>query len=332
MIDANLFQIDKSQVSGYLADTISCRILLALPLAGTSPGIATSSLRCSLSSPVACLSLCSPVFCHLESSGRSCNSSWGSNGCGCSRLAVSRPISYAFVSTPFFLRSCGKVSSFGHQLRLSSSLSSLSILLLNLLRISVEEQVRHNFPRHVSADGSPQSEYLSCQHPPHQTQTLRAFVVARNSNIDELGWRVHVTECHDRDIGVGSFSNRLMVGSGIANKKDSRLTEGCLNLVSKCPRSETTSNGAASNISCKLKNSSLSIWSACNHINILGVLYCSNCASSKDQLFPGLPQVDNVDPILPLLEDVLLHCSLTVVRSNVRSSSQHLGDVIFGNC
>merc|ERR1719450_1293814 len=160
MIDANLFQIDKSQVSGYLADTISCRILLALPLAGTSPGIATSSLRCLLSSPVACLSLCSPVFCHLESSGRSCNSSWGSNGCGCSRLAVSRPISYAFVSTPFFLRSCGKVSSFGHKLRLSSSLSSLSILLLNLLRISVEEQVRHNFPRHVSADGSPQSEEI----------------------------------------------------------------------------------------------------------------------------------------------------------------------------
>merc|ERR1719209_2803528 len=74
---------------------------------------------------------------------------------------------------------------------------------------------------------------------------------------------------------------------------------------------------------------SLGIWPACNYEHILWILHCSNGSCSKDQFLPGLPQVDDVDPILPLLEDVLLHRGFTVVRSDVSGRSQHLGDVIF---
>merc|ERR1719251_521100 len=58
------------------------------------------------------------------------------------------------------------------------------------------------------------------------------------------------------------------------------------------------------------------------------VLDSSNSPSSQDQLLPGLLQVDDVDAVGLLLEDVLLHGGLAVVRADVGGRSQHLGDVI----
>ena len=60
----------------------------------------------------------------------------------------------------------------------------------------------------------------------------------------------------------------------------------------------------------------------------LRVLDSSNGPGGKNQLLPGLLQVDDVDTIGLLLEDVLLHRSLAVVRPDVGGGSQHFGDVI----
>ena len=60
----------------------------------------------------------------------------------------------------------------------------------------------------------------------------------------------------------------------------------------------------------------------------LGILDSSNSPGSQDQLLPGLLQVDDVDAVGLLLEDVLLHRSLAVVRADVGGRSQHLGDII----
>ena len=69
--------------------------------------------------------------------------------------------------------------------------------------------------RHASADNSSESEHLSGQHPPHQTNAVGRLVVAGNGNVNELGWRVNVAETNDRDVGVGSLSDRLMISSGV---------------------------------------------------------------------------------------------------------------------
>merc|ERR1712020_595561 len=53
--------------------------------------------------------------------------------------------------------------------------------------------------------------------------------------------------------------------------------------------------------------------------------------ASQEDLLPGLLEVDDVDPVILLLEDVLLHGLLAVVRANVGGCSQHLGDIILGN-
>ena len=40
-----------------------------------------------------------------------------------------------------------------------------------------------------------------------------------------------------------------MVSPRVTDEEQSRLTESCLDLISKCSRGETTSDGAAANIS-----------------------------------------------------------------------------------
>ena len=64
------------------------------------------------------------------------------------------------------------------------------------------------------------------------------------------------------------------------------------------------------------------------HQVYLWVLDSSNGPGGKNQLLPGLLQVDDVDTIGLLLEDVLLHRGLAVVRPDVGGGSQHLGNVI----
>merc|ERR1712058_60516 len=83
-----------------------------LPLVGSSPGVGLSRSRSRLCGPVTSLSLCSPVFCHLESRGRSCSryrsscnslgswDSWSSHG-----LTISGPVlnRSALLTTPVLL-------------------------------------------------------------------------------------------------------------------------------------------------------------------------------------------------------------------------------------
>ena len=65
-----------------------------------------------------------------------------------------------------------------------------------------------------------------------------------------------------------------------------------------------------------------------NDNNHLGVLDGGDSPGSQDQFLPRLLQVDDVDAVGLLLEDVLLHRGLAVVRADVGGRSQHLGDVI----
>ena len=106
---------------------------------------------------------------------------------------------------------------------------------------------------HSSADGSSQSENLSGQHPPHQTNAVGRLVVAGDGDVHELGGRVHVAEGDDGDVGVASLSDRLVVRSGVGDDQETRLAEGSLDLICEGSGSETSSNGAAANIPGKKK-------------------------------------------------------------------------------
>ena len=112
--------------------------------------------------------------------------------------------------------------------------------------------------RHSSRDGSSQSENLSGQHPPHQSNAVGALVVAGNGDVNKLGWRVHIAEANDRDVGVASLGDGLVVSSGVRDNEEPGLTEGSLDLIGECSRSEPASNWAAVDIPVKWNSQPLS--------------------------------------------------------------------------
>ena len=64
----------------------------------------------------------------------------------------------------------------------------LLLFLLCLLRVSVEEQIGHDLPGQLTRNDSTETQNLAGQEPPHQTDGLVSLVVARDRNIDKLGW------------------------------------------------------------------------------------------------------------------------------------------------
>merc|ERR1719373_435467 len=302
------------------------------PVAGTSPVVGGGSsggllLACAGGGPVAGLGLGGPILGHLVP-----GSSRGSDGCrswGSSSLTVSRPVLHASLSAPVLLLRSREVASL-HHLGLSV-LSPLLLLLLGLLGVPVEEEVGHDLPRSATADGSPESEHLPGEHPPHQTDAMRALVVAGDSDVDELGGRVNVAEGDDGDVGVAALSDGLVIGPGVADDQQPGLAEGGLDLVSEGSGSEPSGHGGAVDVPGELEDSPLGVGSAGADVHILGVLNRGDGTGSEQDLLPGLLQVDDVDPVVLLLEDVLLHGLLAVVRANVGGCGQHLGDIILGD-
>lgn len=66
---------------------------------------------------------------------------------------------------------------------------------LNLLRVSVEEQIGKNVPSvGTSTDGSPQSEDFSAEQVPNETDGVSGLVVGGDGNVDELQGSIGVTQ------------------------------------------------------------------------------------------------------------------------------------------
>lgn len=87
----------------------------------------------------------------------------------------------------------------------------------------------------------------------------------------------------------------LMISSGISKDKETRLTEGCLELVSEGTRSVSPGNGMRTCVLCKLQHCSLTIWPRRLNNYVLWILNGNNNSSSQLQFFPGFTQIDNKD-------------------------------------
>lgn len=77
----------------------------------------------------------------------------------------------------------------------------------------------------------------------------------------------------------------------------------------------------------ELEDGALSVGSARDDEDIGGVLDGGDGPGSEQHLLPGHLEVDDVDAVDALLEDVLLHGRLGVLRADVGRGSQHLGHV-----
>ena len=68
---------------------------------------------------------------------------------------------------------------------------------------------------------------------PHESDRLVSLVVAWDSNVDKLGWRINIGKGNNRDVSIRCLSDRLMISTGVSHNQETWFLERGLDLVSK---------------------------------------------------------------------------------------------------
>ena len=209
-------------------------------------------------------------------------------------------------------------------------LLTLSLLLLNLLRVAVEEHVGHDVPLLVARDAALEAEHLTAEEPPEETNRVLGLVVARDGNVDVAKGRVSIAECNDGDVDVRSLPDSLVVDARVGDDNDARLLEGADDVVGKGTGGETASDGSCARVGGELEHGPVTVLPTGNDANVRRVLDGSENTGSKDDLLPSLAEVDEVDPVSAALVDVRKHCLLDILGADVRLGGEEEVEVLLG--
>ena len=174
--------------------------------------------------------------------------------------------------------------------------SLVLLLLLDLLRVAVEEHVDHDVPSIGSTgDRAAKAEDLAGKEPPGKTDRVTGLVVDGNSDVDELEGRVGVAEGDDGDVDVGRLTDSLVVDAGVGHDDETRLLERAGDVVREATRGETTSDGLGTSVGSVLEDGTVAVWAGGDDTDVIGVFNGGDDTSSKNELLPGLANVDDVD-------------------------------------
>lgn len=172
----------------------------------------------------------------------------------------------------------------------------LLLLSLNLFRVTVEEHVDHDAPAVRSVGGlASESEDLSAEEPPEETNGLDRLVVAWDGNVDVTERSVGVAEGDDGDVGVGSLTDGLVVDSWVSDNNDSGLLEGSDDLVSEGTGGESSGNGSCAGVGGELEDGSVTESSSGDDDDLGEVLDGCDDSGCEDELGPSLTNVQEVN-------------------------------------
>lgn len=164
---------------------------------------------------------------------------------------------------------------------------------------------------------------------------MTTLVVGWNSNIDELGWGVSVTEGNNWDINIGSLLDSLSVGTGISDDNEAGFLEGAGDVVGEVTGGEATSNGDGTGVSRELQDSTLTVGTSGDDTNVGGVVNSRDDTGCEDDLLPvaillvfscpialetrvpGLSNVDNIHAISSGFPQIGFHVNLEVLCPKV---------------
>jgi len=203
----------------------------------------------------------------------------------------------------------------------------LGVVGLDLIRVSVEEQVGEDGPS-LSVDGSSETEDLSAEEVPDETDRVSRLVVARDGNVNKLQRSVNVTKGDNGNVNVSSLPDSLVVDSGVGHDDQSRLFERTSDVVGERTGSKSSSNGLGAGESSVLEDGSVSVRSGTDDTDVVGVLDGGQDSGGQGDLGHGLADLDDVDTVRSLLVDVVLHGNIGVLGTEVSSSGDQQLNVV----
>jgi len=116
------------------------------------------------------------------------------------------------------------------------------LLLLELLNVTVEEEVDRHLPGGSTVDGATHAEHLAGKKPVHEADGKLGLVVARHSAVNVVQGRVGVAKADHRDASVGGLLDSLGVDARIGDHQEAGLLELLGLLVGKGAGGEASSN------------------------------------------------------------------------------------------
>lgn len=308
---------------------------LGLSRGGLGLGSPLTTLRGGAGSPVGTISL--PAG-GTNSSGGSSEGSAGGTSAGSVHIPV--------------LTSEARLDSAGADLFSAGDLGLIGNLLVLLsLGVAVEVQVDNGVPLGLTGgQGATETENLTGEHPPDETNGVTTLVVGGDGNIDEVGGRVSVAEGDNGDVDVAGLLDGLGVGAGVGHNDEARLLERTGDVVGEVTGGETTGNGSGTSVCSELQDRTLTVGTGRDDTDIGGVVDGSDDTGSQDNLLPierdtldsntrcfpdsrhrspsnipGLANVDDIDTIGTGLPEVGLHVHLEVLGPEVAlSGKEHL--------
>lgn len=120
---------------------------------------------------------------------------------------------------------------------------------------------------------------------------MTTFVVCWDSDVDEFGRGVGITESDDGDVNIGGFFDSLGIGARVRYDDEAGLFERASDVVGEITRSEATSDSNSTGVSGELEDGTLTVRTSRDDGDISGVVDCCDDASCEDDFLPSSGRV-----------------------------------------
>jgi len=160
---------------------------------------------------------------------------------------------------------------------------------------------------------------------------VAALVVGGDSNIDPVEGRVGVAESDHGDVHVGSFSEGLVVETGVAHDQETGLEELLGVVVGEGTGNPLSTEVVGAGVSSELEHGALGELTRRHDEDVVLVLGLDggDDPGGDHDLLPGLGQVEVVDTVAVAPVDVVAHLLGHVLGTNVHLGGDHLDEIVF---
>lgn len=162
-----------------------------------------------------------------------------------------------------------------------------NLLVLLGLGVAVEVEIDNGVPLSLAgSEGTAETEDLTGEHPPDETDGVTTLVVGGDGNIDEVGGGVSVAKGNDGDVDVRGLLDGLGISARVGHDDETGLLERAGDVVGEVTGGETTGNGGGTGVGGELQDSTLAVGTSGDDTDIGGVVDGGDDTGGQDDLLP----------------------------------------------